>query len=134
MIHITDKPISPELVVNQAKTPESGCVATYVGLIRDNSRGKAVLSVEYTDVDGKAAVKLEDIAQEIKRKYPVNNVVIYHRIGILQVGDINLVVAVAAAHRTEGLAAVAYAVDLFKDKLPTAKKETYLDGTIWEGH
>ena len=134
MIQITDKPISPELVVNQAKTPESGCVATYVGLIRDNSRGKAVLSVEYTDADGKAAARLENIAQEIKRKYPVNNVVIYHRIGVLKVGEINLVVAVAAAHRTEGIAAVAYAVDLFKDRLPTAKKETYTDGTIWEGH
>ena len=134
MIHITDKPISPELVVNQAKTPESGCVATYVGLIRDNSRGKAVLSVEYVDADGKAAAGLEDIALEIKRKYPVNNVVIHHRIGILKVEDINLVVAVAAAHRTEGIAAVAYAVDLFKDRLPTAKKETYIDGTIWEGH
>ncbi len=134
MIQITNKPISPELVVNQAKSPESGCVATYVGLIRDNSRGKAVLSVEYTDVDGHASERLEDIVQEIKRKYPVNNVVIYHRIGKLSVGDINLVVAVGAAHRTEGITAVAYAVDLFKDRLPTVKKETYLDGTIWEGH
>jgi molybdopterin synthase catalytic subunit len=134
MIQITNIPISPELVVNQAKTPESGCVATYVGLIRDNSRGKAVLSVEYSDVDNKAAERLENIAQDIKRKYPINNVVIYHRVGILKVGDINLVVAVAAAHRTEGIAAVAYAVDLFKERLPTAKKETYLDGTIWEGH
>ena len=121
-------------MVNQAKTPDSGCVATYVGLIRDNSRGKAVLSVEYADTDGKAAERLENITQEIKRKYPVNNVVIYHRVGRLKVGDINLVVAVGAAHRTEGIAAVAYAVDLFKDRLPTAKKETYLDGTIWEGH
>lgn len=134
MIQITDKPISPELVVNQAKTSASGCVATYVGLIRDNSRGKAVLSMEYTDTDGKAAEKLNDIALEIQRKYPVNNVVIYHRVGKLNVGDINLVVAIAAAHRTEGIAAVSFAVDLFKDRLPTAKKETYLDGTVWEGH
>jgi molybdopterin synthase catalytic subunit len=134
MIQITDKPISPEIVINRAKTLDSGCVATYVGLIRDNSRGKAVLSVAYSDSDGQAAARLEEIAKEIKRKYPVKNVVIYHRIGQLKVGDINLVVAVAAAHRTEGIAAVAYAVDLFKGGLPTAKKETYLDGTIWEGH
>jgi molybdopterin synthase catalytic subunit len=134
MIQITDKPISPEAVVNQAKTSDSGCVVTYVGLIRDNSRGKSVYSVEYSDNDGKASGKLDAIAKEVKRKYPVNNVVIFHRIGQLKVSDINLVVAVAAAHRTEGLAAVAYAVDLFKDRLPTAKKETYLDGTIWEGH
>ncbi len=134
MIQITDKPISPELAINQAKTSASGCVATYVGLIRDNSRGKSVYSVEYSDTDGKAAEKLDAIAKEVKRKYPVNKVVIFHRIGKLKVGDINLVVAVAAAHRTEGLAAVAYAVDLFKERLPTAKKETYTDGTIWEGH
>ena len=134
MIQITDKPISPEIVVSQAKTSDSGCVATYVGLIRDNSRGKAVLSVEYSDNGGKATEKLKAIAKEIKRKYPVNNVVIYHRVGKLNVGDINLVVAVAAAHRGEGIAAVSYAVDIFKDRLPTAKKETYLDGTVWEGH
>jgi molybdopterin synthase catalytic subunit len=134
MIQITDKPISPELVVNRARTSDSGCVVTYVGLIRDNSRGKPVLSVEYCDTDGKAADKLNDIAAELERRFPVNRVVIYHRIGKLNVGDINLVVAVAAAHRGEGLAAVAYAVDMFKDRLPTAKKETYRDGTTWEGH
>ena len=134
MIQITDKTISPEIVVNQAKTSDSGCVVTYVGLIRDNSRGKPVLSVEYRDADGQAAARLNDIAAEVQHKFPVNKVVIYHRTGKLNVGDINLVVAVAAAHRGEGLTAVQYAVDAFKDKLPTAKKETYRDGTIWEGH
>jgi molybdopterin synthase catalytic subunit len=134
LIQITDKPISPEMVVNQAKTTDSGCVVTYVGLIRDNSRGKPVKSVEYRDTDGKAADKLKQIADEIQRKFPVNKVVIYHRIGKLNIGDINLVVAIAAAHRGEGLAAVAYAVDTFKDKLPTAKKETYMDGSTHEGH
>jgi molybdopterin synthase catalytic subunit len=134
MIQITDKPISPEQVINQAKSSDSGCVATYVGLIRDNSRGKSVFSVEYRDNDGKAAERLNAIAEEIKRKYPVKKVVIYHRVGKLKVGDINLVVAVAAAHRQQGLEAVGYTVDLFKDKLPTAKKETYLDGTVWDGH
>jgi molybdopterin synthase catalytic subunit len=134
MIQITDKPISPEMVVNQAKTSDSGCVVTYVGLIRDNSRGKPVESVEYRDTDGKAAEKLNDIAEEVRRKFPVNKVVIYHRIGKLKVSDINLVVAVAAGHRGEGLAAVAYAVDIFKDRLPTAKKETYKDGSAHEGH
>ena len=134
MIEITDKPILPELVINKAKTSDSGCVATYVGLIRDNSRGKPVLSVEYKDADGKAADRLNDIAEEIRRKFPVNRVVIYHRVGKLNVGDINLVVAVAAAHRSEGLAAVQYAVDVFKERLPTAKKETYRDGGVREGH
>ncbi|OGN99364.1 MAG: hypothetical protein A2Y90_05120 [Chloroflexi bacterium RBG_13_52_12] len=134
MIQITDKPISPEAVINKAKTPDSGCVATYVGLIRNNSRGKLVESVEYRDTDGNSAERLNAIAGEIQRKFPVNSVVIYHRIGKLNVGDINLVVAIAAAHRGEGIAAVQHTIDLFKDRLPTAKKETYQDGTVWEGH
>ena len=133
MIRITDKPISPELVVQEAATLGSGCVVTYVGLIRDRSRDKSVLSVEYEDTDGTAADQLHEIAGEINRKWEVENVVIYHRVGKLQVGDINLVVAIAAAHRTEGFAASQYAIDRFKEQLPTSKKETYRDGSIWTG-
>ena len=134
MVKITNKPLSPETVIDQARTPDSGCVATYVGLIRDNSRGKRVKSVEYRDVDGKAEERLQAIADEVKGQFPVNSVVIYHRTGVLKVGDINLVVAIGAGHRGEGLAAVGRTVDLFKDKLPTTKKETYTDGTTFEGH
>ena len=133
LVCITDKPLSPETVVNQARTPGSGCVVTYVGLIRDNSRGKAVLSVEYEDSDGRAQARLGEIAAEIKVKYPVNSVAIYHRVGKLNVGDINLVVAIAAAHRGEGFAASQAAIDLFKEKLPTSKRETYTDGSVWTG-
>jgi molybdopterin synthase catalytic subunit len=132
MIKITHEPLSPEQVVAEAKTPGSGCVVTYVGLIRDNSHGKPVLSVEYTDADGKAADGLRRIADEIRQKFPVNAVAIQHRVGWLKVGDINFVVAIGAAHRGEGFAASQYAVDRFKESLPTAKKETYTDGSVLE--
>jgi molybdopterin synthase catalytic subunit len=130
VIRITDKPISPEQVVGEVKTADSGCVATYVGLIRDNNNGKQVLSVEYWDAGGKAEDALRQIADEVRQRWPVNNVAIYHRVGRLRVGDINLVVAVAAAHRVEGFAACQYAIDRFKEKLPTSKKETYTDGSF----
>ena len=133
MIKITDKPILPESVVNGAKTRSSGCVVTYVGVIRDHSRGKQVQFVTYEDVSGQAEGKLREIADEIRRQWPVDNVAIHHRVGRLDVGDINLIVAIAAAHRTEGFAACQYAIDRFKQALPTRKKETYLDGSIWEG-
>ena len=133
MIRITDQPISPEQVVNEVKTDSSGCAVTYVGLIREQSRGKPVLSVEYEDAEGKAEDRLREIASEIKQKWPVNNVAIYHRTGKLKVGDINLVVAVASAHREEGFAACQYAINQFKRELPTKKRETYQDGSIWIG-
>ena len=130
MIGITEKSISPELVVNGVKTDGSGCVVTYVGLIRDRSQGKQVLSVEYEDAEGRAEDRLREIASEIKQRWSVNGIAICHRVGKLEVGDINLVVAVAAAHRLEGFAACQYAIDQFKHKLPTHKKETYQDGSV----
>ena len=134
MIRITDEPISPELVVKQTKTDGSGCVVTYVGLIRNQSRDKPVLSVEYSDPDGKAEARIREIVSEAKERWLLNEMAMHHRIGRLKVGDINLVVAVAAAHRGEGFAACQYAIDQFKEKLPTRKRETYQDGTWFEGN
>ena len=129
MIEITSKPISPESIVNHIKTSGSGCVAVYIGLIRDNSRGKPVASVEYTDPKGTAKAELEKIAGEIRRQWQVEGIAISHRIGKLEVGDINFTVAVASAHRQEGFAAAQYAVDRFKELMPTRKKESYRDGS-----
>jgi molybdopterin synthase catalytic subunit len=129
VIQVTRKPISPEPVISKVKTNSSGCVATYVGLIRDYSHNKPVASVEYKDSEGTAKDRLEEIASEIRQKWPVNNIAICHRIGKLRVGDINFLVAIAAAHREEGLAACRYAVDRFKELMPTQKTETYTDGS-----
>lgn len=130
MIKITDKPISPELVVNEVKTDSSGCVLAYIGLIREQSRGKPVLSVEYQDTKGTAEDSLRQIASEARQRWQLNNIAICHRVGKLNVGDINLVVAVACAHRQEAFATCQYAIDRFKQIAPTAKKETYQDGSI----
>ena len=129
MIEITSKPISPEQVIRRAKTNSSGCVATYVGLIRDYSHDKKVVSVEYQDKDGKAVEGMQKIVDEAKQKWQVENIAFTHRIGKLKVGDINLVVAVAAGHRGEGFAACQYIIDRFKESLPTHKIETYEDGS-----
>ena len=130
MIEVTKAPISPELVVNKVKTSGSGCVVTYVGLIRNLSRGKSVLWVEYRDTEGTAEDRLREISNEIRQKWQLDNLAIYHRIGKLKVGDINLVIAIASPHRREGFAACQYAVDQFKQKLPTQKREAYQDGSI----
>ncbi len=128
IVEITKGPISLERVVSQTKTSGSGCVVTYVGLIRDNSHGKLVKSVEYRDTDGSARDKLQKITQEVQQKWKIESITIYHRIGKLNVGDINLVVAIASAHRGEGFAACQYVIDQFKNRLPTQKEELYLQG------
>jgi molybdopterin synthase catalytic subunit len=128
VIEVTDRAISPEAVITKAKSDGSGCVVTYVGLIRDRSHGKPVLSVEYRDPQRNAATILQEIASEARRKWRVENIAISHRIGKLRVGEINLVIAIASAHRREGFTACRYVIDMFKQRLPTSKVETYQDG------
>jgi len=131
---ISQSPLKPEEVINLVRTRDSGCVVTYVGLIRDNSRGREVRSVEYRDPKGTAESGLRAIVNEAMKKFPLIAMAIYHRIGVLSVNDINLVVAIGAGHRGEGLDACRFAVDEFKAKLPTTKIETYTDGTTFQGH
>ncbi|MCE5264933.1 MAG: molybdenum cofactor biosynthesis protein MoaE [Deltaproteobacteria bacterium] len=130
MIEITEETLSPESVIAKVRSSECGCVVTYVGLIRGTSNGKPVLSVEYRDPGGEAQAQLQKIADEAGRKWPIGRMAISHRIGKLSVGDINLVIAVGAAHRQEGFNASQYAVDQFKLRLPTRKRETYRDGSV----
>ena len=84
----------------------------------------------YSNTEGKAEDKLLEIASEARQKWPLNNIAICHRIGKLKVGDINIVIAVAAAHRQEGFAACQYVIDRFKQTIPTKKRETYQHGNI----
>ncbi len=129
-IKIVNQLIRPEEVVNEAKTSDSGCVVSYVGLIRNTSHEKPVLSVEYLDTDNQAETRLRALGEEIMQKFPLNNIALCHRIGKLGVGEINIVFAFAAGHRQEGFAACSYAVDKFKETMPTKKIETYQDGSI----
>ncbi len=129
MIEITSNPIDPDVVINATRSGCAGCVATYVGLIRNNSHGKLVASVEYSNRDGKAVDGLKRIADSAGELWELENVSIVHRVALLKTGDINLVVGVAAAHRKEGFAACSYIVDRFKENLPTHKVETYTNGS-----
>jgi molybdopterin synthase catalytic subunit len=128
MIEVTSKVISPGKVIAKTKSGASGCVVTYIGLIRESSHGKSVLSVEYQDPRGNAAPLLQKIADEAKRRWPVENIAISHRIGKLKVGEINLVIAVASSHRREGFAACRFIINKFKQRLPTTKTEIYREG------
>ena len=131
MIKITPEPLSPEAIINLVRTDASGGIVSYVGLIRDNSRGKTVATVTYGDPDGKAESRLAAIAAEAKAGWKVSEIAIHHRVAQLNVGDINVVVAVSAPHRKAAFDACGFIIDQFKDRLPTHKVETYTDGSAF---
>jgi molybdopterin synthase catalytic subunit len=130
VIEVTNKAISPEAVIATAKGDGNGCVISYIGLIRDQSHGKPVLSVEYQDLQGRAETMLREMVGEASRRWQVESVAVSHRTGTLMVGEISLVVAVGSPHRREGFAACQHIIDQFKQRSPTRKVETYQDGSI----
>jgi molybdopterin synthase catalytic subunit len=130
MIEVIEKPISPEQVIGKVQNNSSGCVVVYIGLIREYSQDKPVLSVEYQDSKGNAAETLKQIASEAKQRWQIEDIAISHRVGKLRVGEINLVVAVASAHRSEGFTACQYVIGQFKERLPTEKTETYQNSSV----
>jgi molybdopterin synthase catalytic subunit len=81
-----------------------------------------------------AEKKLNEIAEEIKFRWIINDISIIHRVGRLEIGDTAIVIAVGSPHRQEAFEACKYAIDTIKETVPIWKKEFYENGSSWIGH
>ncbi len=133
MFEITDQPLSLEPVVNAVRRSSSGAIATFLGVVRQRTRGRQVRYLEYEAYREMAIPKMRVIADEIRRKWEVDEIAMVHRIGHLQVGEASVAIAVSAPHRHQALAACAYAIDRLKETVPIWKKEVWTDGEEWVG-
>ncbi|WP_346292192.1 molybdenum cofactor biosynthesis protein MoaE [Sphaerothrix gracilis] len=130
---ITFAPLSLEAVYQQADTAANGAIVVMSGMVRDNTEGRAVVSLEYQAYEPMALEVFRQIAQSIRKQWSqVTRVVIHHRTGKLSVGEISVLVAVGCPHRSEAFAACQYAIDTLKHNAPIWKKEHWADGsTSW---
>ncbi|MDE2484237.1 MAG: molybdenum cofactor biosynthesis protein MoaE [candidate division NC10 bacterium] len=133
MLEITDQPISLEPLVSAVKRSSSGAVATFLGVVREQTRGRQVRYLEYEAYREMAILKMREIADEIRRKWEVDEIAMAHRVGRLQIGDASVAIAISAPHRREALAACVYAIDRLKEVVPIWKKEVWTDGEEWVG-
>src|SRR5574337_1087718 len=133
MLEITDQPLSLEQLVKVVKRSSSGAVATFLGVVREQKRGRQVRYLEYEAYREMAIPKMCEIADEIRRKWEVDEIAMVHRIGRLQIGEASVAIAVSAPHRQQALAACAYAIDRLKEIVPIWKKEVWTDGEEWVG-
>lgn len=133
MFEITDQPLSLEPLVAAVRRSSSGAVATFSGVVREQTRGRQVRYLEYEAYQEMAVPKMRKIAEEIRLKWKVDEIAMTHRIGRLQIGEASVVIAVSAPHRREALAACAYAIDRLKEIVPIWKKEVWTDGEEWVG-
>ena len=125
MIRITRNPIRPEAAIEGVRKKAYGAVIAYVGTVRDVSHDRRVIFMEHqVSLQDLARQELELIAEEIKRRWQLEDVSIIHRIGKLRTGEILLVVAIGAPHRVEAFEACQYAIDRFKEVSPKWTTET----------
>lgn len=131
MFDITDQPLSLEPLVSAVTRSSSGAVASFLGVVREQTRGRQVLYLEYEAYREMAIPKMREIADEIRRKWKVDEIAMVHRIGHLKIGEASVAIAVSAPHRHQALAACAYAIDRLKETVPIWKKEVWTDGEEW---
>jgi molybdopterin synthase catalytic subunit len=128
---ISERALDPGAVAARVVGPDAGGVVSFVGAVRDHSRGQAIEHLEYEAYPEMAVQEMERICDEAARRWPGVRVAIDHRVGHLAIGDLAVVVVAAAAHRAEAFDACRFAIDALKQTVPIWKKEVARDGACW---
>jgi molybdopterin synthase catalytic subunit len=131
LIRLVREPIKAEALVAAAKQGEDGAVIVFDGIVRNNSRGRQTLYLDYEAYEEMAVKQMNALASEAISRLEVRNVAIIHRLGRLQVGETSVLIIVASAHRRQAYEASRWLIDTLKKTVPIWKKETFVDGAVW---
>ncbi len=130
---LTGEPLSLDAVVREVRRDEAGAIATFLGTVRNRSRDRDVLYLEYEAYEGMAEETMAELAAELAARHDLSAVAIHHRIGRVEIGEPSVAIAVSSPHRAAALAACKEAIDTLKQTVPLWKKEVYEGGEEWIG-
>jgi MoaE-MoaD fusion protein len=130
---LSAEPLSLDAVVREVARDEAGAVASFLGTVRNRSRERNVLYLEYEAYEGMAEAMMAELAGELQAKHDLLAVAIHHRVGRVEIGEPSVAIAVSAPHRAAALAACREAIDTLKGTVPLWKKEVYEGGEEWIG-
>ena len=130
-IRLTRQTIDAESLVADAKQGEDGAVVVFDGIVRNNSRGRRTLYLDYEAYEEMAIKQMNDLASEAITRFGVRHVSIVHRLGRLEVGETSVLIVVASPHRAQAYEASRWIIDTLKKTVPIWKKETFVDGAVW---
>ena len=132
MIHLTREPIDHGALSEQVRRADCGAVVTFLGTVRDLTGERLTVALDYEAYPRMAEKTMVEIEQETRQRWPVGEMVMLHRLGHLDVGEISVAVAVSCPHRGQAFEACRYAIDRLKELVPIWKKENWADGsTEW---
>jgi molybdopterin synthase catalytic subunit len=132
MIRLTTDAIDYAALTESVCRPHCGGVVLFLGTVRDLTDGRVTVALDYEAYSAMAEKKLAEIEQETRRRWPVGEMALVHRLGRLGVGEVSVAAAVSCPHRGEAFEACRFAIDRLKELVPLWKKENWADGsTEW---
>jgi molybdopterin synthase catalytic subunit len=131
LFELTTDPLDPRRLEAAVAHKGAGAICTFIGVVRDTSRGRSVTHLEYEAYGEMATAEMRKIAGEIAEKWPEARVAMAHRTGRLEIGEASVVVSVSCPHRAEAIDACRWGIDRLKESVPIWKKEHATDGTYW---
>lgn len=130
-IQILSTPLEIQSAIYWIMSPESGGIDIFIGTVRNTTKGKAVIRLEFEAYEPMALAEMEKIVTQAEEKWPIQKALIHHRTGVLEIGEIPVLIAVSAAHRAAAFEACRYIIDTLKQTVPIWKKEIFEDGEVW---
>jgi molybdopterin synthase catalytic subunit len=131
LIEIVEKPIATDAIVAATKAGGDGAVCVFDGIVRDNTRGRQTLYLDYEAYREMALEQMRRLAASAVEQFGVRDVALVHRLGRLMVGETSVLIVVASAHRGAAFDACRWLIDTLKKTVPIWKKETFADGAVW---
>ena len=113
------------------KSGPDGAVCVFDGIVRDNTRGRKTLHLDYEAYEAMAEKQMAELAAQAIERYGVRGVTLVHRLGRLEIGETSVLIVVASAHRGAAFEACRWVIDTLKKTVPIWKKETFVDGAVW---
>jgi molybdopterin synthase catalytic subunit/molybdopterin converting factor small subunit len=130
-VELTRATLSAELLVREAKQGEDGAVVVFDGIVRNHTRGRRTLYLEYEAYEEMAEKQMRALAAEARARFAVRHVTLIHRLGRLEIGETSVLIIVASAHRAAAFDACRWLIDTLKKTVPIWKKEFFHDGAVW---
>jgi len=128
---ITREPINQQRVMHEIKRVEDGAVSVFDGIVRNHSRDRKTLYLDYEAYEEMALKQMEELAAAALANYKIREVRLVHRLGRLEIGESSVFIVVAAAHRAPAMDACRWLIDTLKKTVPIWKKEYFEDGAVW---
>ncbi len=131
LVQLVHEAIKPAAFVAHVRGSGDGAMVVFDGFVRDHSRNRQTLYLEYEAYEPMALAKMHEIAAHIHEQFSIHAVAMVHRLGRLEIGETSVFTAISAPHRAAAFDACRYAIDTLKRVVPIWKKEYFEDGSVW---